>query len=131
MATKSSKTKGTTLASIALPKLGKNEINAGLILENGKPKHWLILLQGEMASGHFADAQAFAKKACGDLPTREEQSLLYANCKGEFQGAWYWSGVKHATHSGYAWVQVFGNGYQNYSHQGGYSRARAVRRVVI
>jgi hypothetical protein len=131
MATKSSKTKGTTAASIALPKLGKDEHNAGLILENGKPKHWLILLPGEMASGTFADAQAFAKKTGGDLPTREEQSLLYANCKGEFQGAWYWSGIKHATHSDYAWLQGFGNGSQNCSHQVYGYRARAVRREVI
>jgi hypothetical protein len=131
MATKARKTKSAKTAAITLPVLKKDEINAGLIFEDGKPHHWTVLLPGEMASGTFADAQAFAKKAGGDLPTREEQSLLHANCKGEFQGVWYWSGIKHATRSDYAWLQYFDYGGQGYYPQDDSYRARAVRREVI
>jgi hypothetical protein len=65
------------------------------------------------------------------LPTRREQSLLFTNLKGEFQSAWYWSGQKHETDSGWAWCQTFGYGRQTRTRTGGELRARAVRRLIL
>jgi len=67
----------------------------------------------------------------GELPTRREQSLLYANCKSQFKGEWYWSGEQHAADSYGAWGQLFGNGDQIYGSKSFEARARAVRRLVI
>lgn len=112
--------------------LKKGEKYAGIITgKDGAPDHHLILLPGEAEGATFAGAQEFAKLAGGDLPTRREQSLLFANCKEEFQPRWYWSGEQHATDSDYAWVQHFNHGFQHlWLKVYGY-RARAVRRIPI
>ena len=112
--------------------LAHGEHYAGIILgKNGEPSHHVILLPGEAESVNWKDAKAFAEKAGGELPTRREQSLLYANPKEEFSNNWYWSGEEHASASGCAWGQVFLNGTQGYYGKGSNLRARAVRRLEI
>ena len=118
-------------ATITLPVLGKGEFNAGLIFKDGAPSHWLVLLPGHAKDVTWEQAKEFAKKAGGELPTRPEQALLFANCKAEFEERWYWSGEQHADDADYAWSQYFSNGYQGCSHVSGRYRARAVRRVAI
>lgn len=121
-----------TAANIALPTLKKGERWAGICLgEDGKPSHHLILLPSEAESVTWDQAKTWAKKAGGELPTRQEQSLLYANLKAQFKSAWYWSGEQHAAYSDSAWVQPFGFGYQSLSHKSDDYRARAVRRIKI
>lgn len=117
--------------TITVPELAKGEHLAGIILEKGAPAHWLILLHGEAENVTWAQAKAFASKAGGDLPTRKEQSLLFANAAEHFQQRWYWSGEQPAGDEGYAWCQDFSDGYQSWSHVGYHHRARAVRRVPI
>jgi len=122
--------------TIAFPateiKLNDGERYAGAILgENGVPAYHLILLPGEAESITWAKAKDWAAKAGGELPTRREQSLLYANLKAEFQAAWYWSSEQRASGSGYAWMQGFAYGYQDYYHKDSEYRARAVRRLKI
>ena len=116
------------LASI----LKAGEEYAGIILgKNGDPDHHLILLPGEADSVNWKNAKEFAAKAGGELPTRREQSLLYANLKESFREGAYWSGEQHAASADYAWGQYFTYGIQ-YSSTKSYSlRARAVRRVAI
>ncbi|MDE3023631.1 MAG: DUF1566 domain-containing protein, partial [Pseudomonadota bacterium] len=72
----------------------------------------------------------FAEKSGGELPTRSEQSLLFANAKQHFESAWYWSSEAHSS-DGYAWCQDFDHGYQFYDGTNGSLRARAVRRLAI
>jgi len=116
------------LASI----LKKGEHYAGIILgKDGQPDHHLILLPGQASDVTFAQAQEFVTKAGGELPTRREQSLLYANLKEEFEERWYWSGEQHASSSVCAWGQKFSNGDQYTNHKDYEYRARAVRRLVI
>lgn len=125
-ATASAKT--AFLASI----LAQGEIYAGIILgKDGQPDHHLILLPGHAVDVTFPQAQEFADKAGGDLPTRREQAVLYANLKEEFEDRWYWSGEQHAAYSGCAWCQDFGSGNQRNSLESAELRACAVRRVVI
>jgi hypothetical protein len=97
--------------------LAPGERYAGLILgENGEADYHLILLPGEAEDIKWEDAGKWAAERGGVLPTRREESLLFANLKGEFQSAWYWSGQQHETESGWAWCQHFGNGGQYYDH---------------
>lgn len=123
-----STTKQQFLASI----LKAGEHYAGIILgKDGEPDHHLVLLPGDAESVNWGQAKEFAAKAGGELPTRREQSLLFANLKEQFQPRWYWSGEQHVSDSDFAWVQSFDDGGQSYYHKGGDFRARAIRRVVI
>ena len=117
--------------TLTLPALKKDEHNAGIIFVDGKPSHWVILLAGELKPSPWKTALAWAKKQGGELPTRREQSLLFANVKEQFQGAWYWSGEPYASDASSAWMQLFLNGGQYGSHVDYYYRARAVRRIPI
>ena len=111
--------------------LKKGEHYAGIILgKEGEPDHHLIMLPGQANDVTFQQAQEFASNAGGDLPTRREQSLLYANLKEEFDERAYWSGEKHSD-TRFAWYQGFGDGNQYDSNTGYQLRARAVRRIVI
>ncbi len=111
--------------------LAPGESYAGIILgKDGEASHHLILLPGEAENIKWEKAQKWANKAGGELPTRREQSLLYANLKEQFQSAWYWSGEQHAAHSDYAWSQNFDYGDQ-FILKGIELRARAVRRLKI
>lgn len=108
--------------------LAEGETYAGLILnDDGTPSHHLVLLSGE-TEATWADAKSWATKAGGELPTRREQSLLFANAKAGFKARWYWSSEKHESGS-YAWIQGFDYGHQSYDHVVLSICARAVRRL--
>jgi hypothetical protein len=110
--------------------LQPGERYAGLLLnEDGTPSHHVVLLPGDADDVTWPAAVEWAKQAGGELPSRREQSLLFANAKSAFEEAWYWSGEEHENGS-YAWNQDFLNGYQNYFRKSFEGRARAVRRVT-
>lgn len=116
----------------ALIDLNSGEHYAGLIVgKDGAPSYHLILLPGDAEKVTFEAAKKWAASIGGDLPTRREQALLYANLKEAFQEAWYWSGEAHVSEAGWAWCQYFGYGSQDSCHQCGQLRARAVRRLVV
>lgn len=117
--------------TITLPALADGEKYAGFLLdENGAPTHHVVLLPGD-TSATWKKAVEWAKKQGGELPTRREQSLLFANCQAEFKKDWYWSGEQHAAAAGYAWCQLFSTGYQTWLAVSYRHRARALRRVPI
>lgn len=110
--------------------LKEGEVYAGLILgQNDEPDHHLILLPGQASDIDWKSAGTWAKQQGGELPTRREQALLFANCKAEFEPRYYWSCEK--LDASYAWLQYFGLGYQNSFHIDFQFRARAVRRLVL
>ena len=116
--------------------LRPGEHYAGLIVgQDGEPSHHLVLLPGQSDDVAWDDARAWAAKQGGEyvasLPTRREQSLLYANLKDQFEDRYYWSCETHDSVSGYAWSQHFSSGNQDGSHKGRELRARAVRRLII
>ena len=109
--------------------LQPGERYAGLILgDDGKPSHHLVLLPSDVEAT-WEGAKKLAAKAGGDLPTRREQSLLFANLKGEFQADWYWSGEQSSEN--YAFIQDFLNGIQDSSLKNSQRRCRFVRRSII
>jgi hypothetical protein len=112
--------------------LKEGEVYAGIILGvDGAPDHHLVLLPGDAEEVTWKAAKEFASKLGGDLPTRREQALLYANLKHEFKPRYYWSSELHAAYDDYAWYQGFDDGYQGSSLKSASLRARAVRRLTI
>ena len=109
------------------------EAYAGLILgQNGEPDYHLFIVPGEAENVTWDKAKEWAKKAGGDLPTRREQRVLFANAKEQFQLDWYWSGELTASNSAYAWCQIFYYGLQHGADRlTDRLRARAVRRLPI
>ena len=115
----------------ALIDLRHGERYAGIILDGeGDPGYHLVLLPGEAESIQWEDAKKWAAERDGELPTRREQSLLFANLKGEFKETAYWSGQHHEDER-YAWSQGFINGSQLCYGTDFKLRARAVRRLAI
>jgi hypothetical protein len=110
--------------------LEHGEHYAGLVLDaaTGAPSHHLILLPGQAEDVTWQQAKDWAIEQRGELPTRQEQALLYANLKREFKPNWYWSAEQSS--ASYAWLQHFydGNQYDNTKSYEG--RARAVRRFA-
>jgi formylglycine-generating enzyme required for sulfatase activity len=114
----------------ACVELRPGERYAGLVLDDeGKPSHHLVLLPDRAEEVTWDAAVDFAKNAGGELPTRREQSLLYANLKQHFEPAWYWSGEQHEGNGSYAWSQYFYDGNQDDLHKSYEGRAVAVRRL--
>ena len=109
--------------------LAPGERYAGLMLDvTGAPSHHLVLMSARGEGLTWDAALAFASKAGGDLPTRREQSLLFANLREHFESEWYWSGEKNEKDGSSAWLQVFRYGYQYVTRKSYEGRAVAVRR---
>lgn len=112
--------------------LADGEIYAGLILnDDGTPSHHLVLLPGDHDDDIWQNAVDWAASIGGELPTRRELSLLFANCKDHFEHDWYWTRERHASDASCAWYQFFSYGFQRSTHILNQCRARAVRRLPI
>lgn len=122
-------------APVAAPnrtELNEGEHYAGIILgKDGEADYHLILLPDEAVDIRWKDAKACAEEQGGFLPTRREQSLLFANLKEHFKPRWHWSCETHQEHNNCAWGQFFDDGEQEYSSKDNEHFARAVRRVYI
>ena len=110
--------------------LAAGERFAGAILnDDGTLSHYVILLPGDADDLDWHEAKAWSVERGGELPSRREQSLLFANLKGEFESAYYWSVEEHSS-AGWAWSQYFRDGSQDFCQQDDRLRARAVRRFI-
>ena len=112
--------------------LRPGEHYAGIITgKDGELSYHVILIDGDLKDVAWANAKELAANAGGELPTRREQALLYANLKEQFQGAAYWSCEEYASDSDYAWYQNFTSGTQYNATKYNKLRARFVRRLPI
>jgi hypothetical protein len=110
--------------------LKEGEIYAGLILgKDGTPDYHLILLPGDAADVSWPAARDWAAADGGELPTRRELSLLFANLREQFERGWYWSNEHHETRAQLVWGQNFASGIQTVYGRPYRGHARAVRRV--
>ena len=125
-----------TTTTIQLPaatiELRPGERYSGAVLDqDGNVKHHLILLPDRPAARVcWQDAMAWAESVDGQLPDRQEQALLFANCKPHLQRSWHWSSETHEGDASYAWVCVFSSGIQNLNHESYEGSAVAVRRLI-
>lgn len=115
---------GTTIV------LQAGEHYAGSTLEaDGLVKHDIVLLAARPdLRMTWQDAMEWAASVGGQLPDRQEQALLFANCKQHLQGEWHWSSEEHENAS-YAWSCYFHDGDQSHDHKSYEGCAVAVRRV--
>ncbi|BBB59904.1 hypothetical protein UNDKW_1631 [Undibacterium sp. KW1] len=66
-----------------------------------------------------------------DLPAQTADTAFQAGGAEAFEPAWYWTSTQDAGNPDYAWMQSFGDGYQDLSRKSGEYRARAVRRLLV
>lgn len=113
-------------ASLALR---TGERYAGLVLdESGRPEHHLILLPHKPGKRlKWREAMKWAQDLGATLPSRQEQALLFANCKPHLEAEWHWSSEPHG--DDYAWYCHFDYGDQHYDDQDYEGLAVAVRRL--
>lgn len=67
-----------------------NEIYAG-IMTSDLGDYYLYLLLGTEGKLNWIDAMSWATFHSGHLPSGEEQTLLFNNCKSHFKEGFYWS----------------------------------------
>ena len=116
--------------SFTLPMLNEGELYVGTLITPNKREH-IILLPGELDKANWKDSMAWAISLGGDLPSRPEQALMFANLPEAFKPRWYWSNKQDASVSDYAWTTSFIRGYQSGNDVTAELRARAVRRLPI
>jgi len=111
--------------------LAPGERYVGPVLDaDGNVKHHLVLLADKPEGRlNWNDAEAWAEKVGGSLPTRQEQSLLFANCNPHLEASWHWSSESHENDASSAWYCYFLDGSQNCIHKSNEGSAVAVRRV--
>ena len=127
-----SATQRVTIGHVVI-ELRPGERYAGVILaDDGTVKHHLILMakspEGEM---NWHDAMNWAASIGGSLPTRQEQALLYANCKPHLKSTWHWSSETHESDASRAWDCDFSSGIQIDCRKSYEGYARAVRRLNV
>lgn len=113
--------------------LRDGETYAGIILgKDGANSYHLVLLPAVPCYKlNWDDAKKWSESINAELPNRREQALLFANCKEQFEVAWYWSCEQYAASPCCAWVQHFDDGGQLSTHKSFSCRVRAVRRVYL
>ena len=110
--------------------LKEGESYAGLILgKNGDADYHLILLPDEASDVSWPAAREWALGREGELPTRRELSLLFANQREGFDRVWYWSSEQHDTRPQLVWGQNFASGIQTVYGRPFRGHARAIRRI--
>jgi hypothetical protein len=111
--------------------LQEGETYAGLILgKSGLPDYQLILLPEQAAEVSWPMAGEWAGLRRGELPTRRELALLFANLRESFDRVWYWSSEQHDTRPQLVWGQNFASGIQTVYGRPFRGHARAVRRIA-
>ena len=117
--------------NINLPELSEGETYVGCIGDALGNLHHVILLPGDSDEATWKAKMEWAKSIGGDLPTRIEQAMLWANHRNKLKKYWYWSNEIHHAESGRAWCQCFSYGTQSTTYRLDGIRARAVRRLPI
>lgn len=112
--------------------LRPGERYAGPVLDaEGRIQHHLVLLPDWPERRlNWQDAKAWAESLGAQLPTRQEQALLYANCKPHLKRTWHWSSEEHEEDASCAWGCLFDGGGQGGDRESFEGSAVAVRRLI-
>ncbi len=132
------KFKAVPAAGPILHRFGEVEIElhpgehyAGMVLDQeGRLMHHLVLMaQRPDGTLEWQEAMDWATSVGGVLPNRQEQALLYANCKPHLKPEWHWSSETRKDDASYAWYCGFSYGNQSYYHKSYVGWAVAVRLI--
>ncbi len=100
--------------------------------ESGKLLHHLVLMAERPAKKlNWQAAMDWAAALGATLPTRQEQALLYANCKPHLEHVWHWSCETHEDEASCAWHCYFYDGDQYHDHKSHEGSVVAVRRIHV
>ena len=113
--------------------LRAGERYAGAVLdEDGDHLHHLVL-RAERPAGklNWQAAMDWAKGVGGTLPSRQESSLLFANCKCHLDTSWHWTSETREDDASYAWSCYFNHGGTDLTRKSYEGSAVAVRLVQI
>ena len=122
----------TLMPRIGDPWPGIDGVYAGIARgEDGQADHHLVLLNAKpSARMEWKAALEWAKTVDGEVPTRFESALLYANVRDQLDTSQYhWTSTQSSGAS--AWSQYFDYGYQSDCGQASYLFVRAVRRLPL
>lgn len=113
--------------------LQPGERYAGAVLDaDGHVLHHLVLMaQRPAVLLNWQAAMDWASSVGGRLPNRQEQALLYANCKPYMEQTWHWTCVTDEDNASFAWYCDFYDGSQLYGHKGDEGSAVAVRSITV
>jgi hypothetical protein len=113
--------------------LQPGERYAGAVLgEDGHILHHLVLMAQRPAGRlTWPAAMDWASSVGGRLPNRQEQALLFANCRPYLEPTWYWSCVTTEDESSCAWRCHFGGGGQSVLRKEYEGPAVAVRSITV
>lgn len=127
-----------SIAAIATPAipfdLAAGEHYAGLSRDHntGAWHHVVLLPHTHDKDLTWEAAIDWAKSVGGELPTRFESALLYANLRDKLDlDNWHWTATPFAGAERYAWMQSFLYGTQRLNPKDYDYRAVAVRRVPV
>lgn len=127
-------TPGAISSRVPAIDIADGETYAGLARdpETGAWHHLVLLPTTSDKELTWQEAIDWATSAGGELPTRFESALLYANVRDQIDtDYWYWTSTQHAAGPDWAWCQLFDDGSQTCNHEDSHNRARAVRRVPV
>ena len=111
--------------------LAPGERYAGPVLTETRHVDYQLVVMAQRLDSklNWQDAMEWAQRIGGSLPSRQEQALIFANCKSHLEPDWHWSSETHANDASYAWSCLFADGYQGSYHKSYVGCAVAVRRA--
>jgi len=115
-----------------LPTLGaelEGGIFAGVITRPDGMHCAVIRLPENGIALTWEKAGTWAKKQCGELPTRPVAAMLFANVKATLPDFWHWTSEEYD--ASYAWLCTFGYGYQSGNRKSYEGSAVAVRLIPL
>ena len=114
-----------------IPPLSEGETYIGAIGDKNGDVYHVVLLPGDNDDATWEAQIEWAKSIGGDLPTRIELAMLWANHRDQFKKDLYWSNEAHHDGDKNAWCQYFLDVFQGFKRKSLELRARAVRRLPI
>lgn len=122
----------TPIALASLPAVG-TELDAGIfagVITAKDGTHCAVVLLPARGDGlTWKQAQAWATKQGGELPTRPVAALIFANVQDRPTEGWHWT--SEALDASYAWYCHFLDGGQYGTLKSFQSRAVAVRMIPL
>ncbi|MBY0469148.1 MAG: DUF1566 domain-containing protein [Burkholderiaceae bacterium] len=107
---------------------GEHYAGARLNADGTIASHLVLMAAKPAGTLAWQEAMDWAASVGGELPSRAEMALLYANCRDHVDPEWHWSRETHASDASFAWICLFGDGLVSYTLKSFEGRARAVRR---